>query len=82
MRQDAPQGEIGGVCLDCVGQIWLAVLQNRGRSERLLQAREGHLCCRRLGELDCLASEGGKGGSERGVVVNELAIEVSKPKEI
>ena len=72
---------MGGVRLGCKGQIWLEVLQNRGRSERLLQAREGHRCCCRLGELDSFASEGGKRGSERGVVVNKFSIEVSKPKE-
>ena len=78
MGENAPESEVGGVRLDGEWQIWLKVLQNWGRCERLLKCPKGLVCLAGACELHAFSSEGGKWDSEGGVVQYEFSLEIGK----
>ena len=81
LGENAPESEVGGVRLDGKGQIWLKVLQNGCRCERLLQCPKGLVCLVGLGGLHAFASERGKWGSEGGIVQDDFFVEVGKAQK-
>ena len=81
LRQNSPKREIGGIRLNGKGQIWLIVLEDGSKSERVLKSSEGRCRCSEPGELYRLTSEIGKGVSEGGVLMDDFFIEVCEPRE-
>ena len=81
LGENSPESVVGGVCLDGQREIRLEMVEDGSRSEGLLEGAEG--CIRLAGpdELDPFASEGGEGGGEKGVVEDELAVEVGEAQE-
>ena len=78
LGQDAAEGEVGGIRLDGEGEFGLEVLEDGSGGEGLLQLSKGGLRFGRPGKFYNLATEGSKRGSQRRVVKDELAIEISE----
>ena len=76
MRENTTHDEVGCVCFDGEGEVWLIVLEDKSRGEGLLELPKRHICCWGPGEPDAFFGKGGEGGSEGIVVEDEFSVEV------